>query len=93
MTEYNPGSQAERAAIMKDEARMKLRHPCQQPPVPTTYSEIANRPADDLPKPSNTVPPLPPTSPWARDPVPDEPLIDGSGEGDTYGAPIDQVQR
>jgi hypothetical protein len=32
----------------------------------------------------NKYPPLPRSNPWARDPVPDEPLIDRSGEdGDT----------
>jgi len=90
-TIYDPGDQAEKKNILASEA--KLRHPSHEPPTPTTYSEIANRPLADLPKPSNTVPPLPPSSPWSADPVPDERLIDGSGEGDRFGVPIDQVQR
>jgi hypothetical protein len=82
MTQYDPGSQEERAAIMKDEARAKLR-PGDRPP--TTYNEIGNRPSDVQPKAEASplkYPALPASSPWAGDPTGTEPLIDGSGEGD-----------
>jgi hypothetical protein len=57
-------------------------HPSDEP---STYFEIEQRrlhnPGEDK---VGNLPPQPPTSPWARDPVPDEPLIDRSIEdGDT----------
>ena len=42
---------------------------------------------------SAEIPPLPPSSPWASDPVPDEPLIDRSDDGDEMGVEIDQLNR
>jgi len=54
---------------------------------PTTYFQL-QRNRDSLPepgesKPAPVMPPLPPTSPWSRDPVPDEPTIDRREDGDT----------
>ena len=54
----------------------------------TTYFQL-QRNRDGLPeigesKPVPVMPPLPPTSPWHRDPVPDEPTIDRREDGDTY---------
>jgi hypothetical protein len=61
-------------------------------PEPSTYFEIEQRrlhnPGEDK---VGALPPQPPTSPWATDPVPDEPTIDRSDDGDVMGVPIDQL--
>jgi hypothetical protein len=54
----------------------------------TTYFQL-QRNRDGLPEPGESepapvMPPLPPTSPWSHDPVPDEPTIDRREDGDTY---------
>jgi hypothetical protein len=61
---------------------------------PVTYFELERRKtADPNEPPSGAIPPLPSSSPWARDPVPDEPTIDRSedGDGDTMGVDINQL--
>jgi hypothetical protein len=83
MTAYDPGTQAERRTIIKEEARLR---PGDRPP--TTYHQLSQRPqAEDLPK--SDVSPLhypaqPASSPWSSDPVPAEPplgyAIDDIGE-------------
>jgi hypothetical protein len=64
---------------------------------PTTYFELQRKglssDPDSLRGISAEIPPLPPSSPWASDPVPDEPLIDRSDDGDEMGVEIDQLNR
>jgi hypothetical protein len=51
---------------------------------PVTYFELERRKiADPNEPPSDTIPPLPPSSPWASDPVGPEPTIDRTEDGDT----------
>jgi hypothetical protein len=55
---------------------------------PVTLFELERRksagPGEDTPAlPGAAFPPLPSSSPWARDPVPDEPTIDRTEDGDT----------
>jgi hypothetical protein len=65
---------------------------------PLTYHELQRRlsanpelgPSPIKPG-DEPLPPLPPESPWAGDPVPDEPLIEG--DSNTMGVPIDQLNR
>jgi hypothetical protein len=91
MSVYDPGDQAHRRQVMKDEALAKL-HPSQRPPEPTTlFAMQSNSAKPHEPVPTLQVPRLPPGSPWAGDPVGPEPLIDGSGEGNALGYPIDRV--
>jgi hypothetical protein len=64
-------------------------------PQVTTYFEL-QRNRDGLPepgeeKPAPVMPPLPSTSPWHHDPVPDEPTIEG--DSNTMDIPIDQLNR
>jgi hypothetical protein len=56
-------------------------------PEATTYFQL-QRNRDGLPdpdesRPAPVMPPLPPTSPWHHDPVPDEPTINREEDGDT----------
>ena len=56
-------------------------------PEATTYFQL-QRNRDGLPDPGESIPapvmpPLPPTSPWHHDPVPDEPTINREEDGDT----------
>jgi hypothetical protein len=52
---------------------------------------IANPPPGETPALGDAIPLLPPSSPWAADPVPSEPTIDRSEDGDVMGTPIDQL--
>jgi hypothetical protein len=63
-------------------------------PEPISYYQL-QRNRDGLPeageeKPGD-VPALPPNSPWHHDPVPNEPTIDRTDDGDVMGVPIDQL--
>jgi hypothetical protein len=88
------GPMDEKKAVIENEAR--LRHPSQELREPDTYFSRARQP--DLskplePKPTLQVPRLPASSPWSGDPVPAEPLHDGTAEGITLGYPIDRVDH
>jgi hypothetical protein len=65
------------------------------PDEPTTYFEIERRksaaPEIGGDKIGGDLPPMPASSPWAGDPVPDEPTIDRREDGDIMGTPIDQL--
>jgi hypothetical protein len=52
---------------------------------PVTFFELARRSNADLGETptDNAIPSLPPSSPWHHDPVPDEPTIDRTEDGDT----------
>ena len=60
---------------------------------PVSYFEMERRrrqldePAENVP---GDIPKLPPSSPWAADPVGPEPPIDRREDGDIVGYPIDQ---
>jgi hypothetical protein len=61
---------------------------------PTTYFELERQKiADPNEPPSGAVPPLPSSSPWHRDLVPDEPPIDRTEDGDSMGVAIDDLSR
>jgi hypothetical protein len=65
-----------------DSPRLPSLHPSDEP---STYFEIEQRRLDNPGEDKVgvvTMPQLPPTSPWAGDPVPDEPLIDRSEDSD-----------
>jgi hypothetical protein len=55
---------------------------------PATYFEIEQRrlvnPDEEKASVGPKMPKLPSTSPWSRDPVPDEPTVDRREDGDTY---------
>jgi hypothetical protein len=66
---------------------MSKPHSEDEPAEATTYFQL-QRNRDGLPepgesKPAPVMPPLPPTSPWHRDPVPAEPLVDRREDSDT----------
>jgi hypothetical protein len=63
----------------------------------TTYFQL-QRNRDGLPepgeeKPAPVMPPLPPSSPWHHDPVPDEPTIDRTEDAATGGPNILEVDQ
>jgi hypothetical protein len=63
---------------------------------PRTFFEIEQRRLDNpgeskVGSDVSSLPPQPPTSPWASDPVPDEPLIEG--DSNEMGIAIDQLNR
>jgi hypothetical protein len=68
-------------------------HPSHAEREPVTYFELQRRSnADPGETPTgNAIPSLPPSSPWHSDPVPPEPTIDRSEDGDVMGTPIDQL--
>jgi hypothetical protein len=77
----------------------------QQPPDidddrPLTYFELQRRLSANPelgpspPKPGDEqLPPLPPDSPWAGDPVGPEPLINRTEDGDTTGSSMTEVDQ
>lgn len=76
MTIFDPGDQAHRRQVMKDDAL--ARHPSQQPPAPTTYHQLAQRPRADQAKPDAGplhYPAQPASSPWSGDPTGIEPPL------------------
>jgi hypothetical protein len=61
----------------------------------TTYFQV-QRNRDGLPEPGESIPapvmpPLPPSSPFASDPVGPEPLVDRSEDSDVMGVAIDHL--
>ena len=57
-------------------------------PEPTTYFQIersclVNPREEKVSSDISSLPPQPASSPWSRDPVPDEPTIDRREDGDT----------
>jgi hypothetical protein len=65
---------------------------------PVTYFELQRR-RDATPEPGEaagddiaSLPPLPASSPWSGDQLP-EPTIDRTEDGDTVGVAIDQLNR
>jgi hypothetical protein len=63
---------------------------------PTSYFQM-ERARRQLDEPAGNepgdIPPLPASSPWHHDPVPAEPTVDRTEDGDTVGIPIDQLNR
>jgi hypothetical protein len=59
----------------------------------STYFDLQRRASANPGEPpiGTAIPPLPPSSPWASDPVGPEPLIDRTEDADTVGIPIDQT--
>jgi hypothetical protein len=65
-------------------------------PEPSTYFEIEqrrlNNPGESkVGSDVSQLPPQPSGSPWSEDPVPPEPPIDRSEDGDVMGTAIDQL--
>jgi hypothetical protein len=62
---------------------------------PVSYFELQRRSLnsdpDIAPRTDAKLPPLPSSSPWAKDPVPDEPTIDRTEDGDVMGVDINQL--
>ena len=79
----NQATQAERRRVLAEG-----RHPSHMPPTPTTYFERSQHQQADQAPSSLDIPRQPASSPWARDPCPDEPPIDGTSEGDRMGVAL-----
>jgi hypothetical protein len=89
MNQYNPGNQTERAKLMKEDASLRAG----ERPA-TTFHEQSQHPQEILPKPEASplaYPAMPADSPWGGARLPDEPLVDGTAEGNTLNYPINRV--
>jgi hypothetical protein len=91
MTQYDEGTQAEKKAILENEAKLRGQHPSHEAPKPTTYFELQRQQNErELAKPETKYPAQPPTSPWAGDPAGIEPPLGVAiDEQETTGTPAE----